>query len=68
MKSSVDTTYTRCNKFFIKRGRQVEAMMVVGHNYSEVEAKVLEDAHSKANTHTVFSFDRRNTRFLVEER
>jgi len=46
----------------------VEAMMVVGHVYSEVVAKELEDAQSKANTHIVFSFDRRNTRFLVEEK
>jgi len=66
--SMVMATYTRCNKFFTDRGRQVEAMMVVGHVYSKVAAKALEDEQSKANTHTVFSFDRRNTIFLVEER
>jgi len=40
--------------------------MDVRHMYSAVKA--LEDAHSKANTHTILSFDRRNTRFLVKER
>jgi len=64
----VMTTYTHCNKFFTERSRQVEAMMTVGHVYSEVAAKALEDAQSKANTHTVLSFDRGSTRFLVEER
>jgi len=61
-------TYTHCNKFFTERGRQVEAMMAVGHVYSEVAVKALEDAQSKANTHTILSFDRRSTRFLVQER
>jgi len=60
------TTYTCCNKFFTERVRQVEVMMDVRHMYSAVKA--LEDAHSKANTHTILSFDRRNTRFLVKER
>jgi len=64
----VMATYTRCNKFFTERSRQVEAMTTDGHVYSEVAAKSLEDAQSKANTHTVLSFDRRNTRFLVEEK
>jgi len=31
-------------------------------------AKTLEDAQSKANTHTVLSFDKKSTRFLVEKR
>jgi len=66
--SMVMATYTRCKKFFTERSRQVEAMMTAGHVYSEVAAKALEDAQSKANTYTVLSFDRRNTRFLVEER
>jgi len=66
--SMVMATYTRCNKFFTNRGRQVEAMMVVGHEYSEVVVKALKDAQSKANTNRMLSFDRRNTRFLVEER
>ena len=43
-------------------------MITAGHVYSEVATKALEDAQSKANTHTVLSFDRRSTRFLVEER
>jgi len=68
MSLMVMTTYTCCNKFFTERRRQVEAMMVVGHIYSEVSPKALEDAHSKANTHTTLSFNRRSTRFLVEER
>jgi len=66
--SMVMATYTRCNKFFTKRSRQVEAMMIVGHIYSEVAAKALEDAQSKTNTHTALSFDKRNTIFSVEER
>jgi len=66
--SMVMATYTRCNKFFRERSRQVEVMMIVGHVYFEVAAKALEDAQSKANTHTVLSFDRRSTRFLIEER
>jgi len=43
-------------------------MMTAGHVYSEVAAKALEDAQSKANIHTVLTFDRRSTRFLIEER
>jgi len=66
--SMVMITYIRCNKFFIERSRQVEAMTTARHMYSEVATKALEDAQSKANTHTVLSFDRRSTRFLVEER
>jgi len=66
--SMVMATYTRYNKFFIERSRQVEAMITVGHVYSEVATKALEDAQSKANTHTVLSFDRKSTIFLVEER
>jgi len=42
--SMVIATYTRCNKFFTERSRQVEAMMTVRHVYSEVAAKALEDA------------------------
>ncbi|XP_068477220.1 uncharacterized protein [Phaseolus vulgaris] len=64
----VMATFTCCNKFFTDRGRQVEAMVVDGHVYSEVAAKALEDEQLKANTHTVISFDSRNTKFLVEER
>jgi len=64
--SMVMATYTHYNKFFMDKGRQVEAVMANGHVYSEVAVKELEDAQSKANTHTV-SFDRRNIKFLVEE-
>ena len=46
----------------------MEAIMIIGHVYSKVAAKALEGAQSKANTHMVLSFDRRSTRFLVEER
>jgi len=41
-------------------------MMVVGHVYFEVVAKALEDAQSKANTHTMFSFDR-STKYFIQE-
>nr|KYP44864.1 hypothetical protein KK1_033605 [Cajanus cajan] len=34
--SMVMETYTCCNKFFVKRGRKVDAMINVGHVYSEV--------------------------------
>ena len=42
--SMVIATYTRCNKFFIERGREVDAMIRAGHVYSEVASKALEDA------------------------
>jgi len=57
--SIMTTTYTRYNKFFIDKGRQVE--MVVRHVYSKVVAKVLKDAPS------MFVFVRRSTRFLVKK-
>ena len=60
--------YTRCNKLFTDRGRQVEVMVIFGYVYFEVVAKALEDAQSKANINTMFSFYRRNTIFFVEER
>ncbi|XP_027368163.1 uncharacterized protein LOC113874139 [Abrus precatorius] len=49
--SMVMATYTRCNKIFIERGREVDAMINAGHVYSEVATKTIQDAQSKANTH-----------------
>jgi len=34
--STVMATYTNCNKFFMDRGRKVEAMVTVEHVYSDV--------------------------------
>jgi len=36
-------------------------MINVDHNYSEVASKVLENAHSKLNTHMVLEFDKSST-------
>nr|KYP62085.1 hypothetical protein KK1_016608 [Cajanus cajan] len=63
----VMATYTRCNKFFVQRGREVDAMINAGHVYSEIASKTIQDAQSKANTHRVITFERSSTRFLVEE-
>jgi len=63
----VMATYTRCNKFFTNRGRKVTTMMAIGHVYSEVAAKASKDAQSKANTHTMLSFDKRSTIFFIQE-
>nr|KYP35338.1 hypothetical protein KK1_043633 [Cajanus cajan] len=65
--SMIMTTYTRCNKFFIERGKEVDAMINVEHLYLEITTKTILDAQSKANTHRVITFDRTSTRFLVEE-
>ncbi|WVZ20508.1 hypothetical protein V8G54_007830 [Vigna mungo] len=65
--SIVLATYTRCNSFIIGRGKQITAMISVGHVYSENATKVLHDANSKSNTHRVVEFDRNTTRFRVEE-
>ena len=48
--SFVMTTYTCCNKIFINRNREAATMtmIVVGHVYSEMTTKTLEDAQSKA--------------------
>jgi len=65
--SIVLATYTRCNTYFTKRGRQITAMLSAGHVYSEYATNFLQDADSKSNTHHVLEFDRNTTRFRVEE-
>ncbi|WVZ04019.1 hypothetical protein V8G54_024825 [Vigna mungo] len=65
--SIVLAIYTRCNSLFTERGKQITAMISVGHVYSENATKVLQDADSKSNTHKVVEFDRNTTRFRVEE-
>ncbi|WVZ24129.1 hypothetical protein V8G54_002673 [Vigna mungo] len=65
--SIVLATYTRCNAFFTERGKQITAMISVGHIYSENATKVLQDGDLKSNTHRVIEFDRNTTRFRVEE-
>jgi len=51
-------TYTRCNTYFTIRGRQITAILSVGHVYSEYATNFLQDANSKSNTHQVVAFDR----------
>jgi len=65
--SIVLATYTRCNTYFTKRGKQINAMVNVGHVYSEYVTKVLQDVDSKSNTHRVVEFDRNTIRFRVDE-
>nr|KYP39555.1 hypothetical protein KK1_039116 [Cajanus cajan] len=63
--SMVMATYTRCNKFFVQRGREVDAMINVGHVYSKIASKIIQDAQSKANTHRVITFDRLSTKVHI---
>jgi len=65
--SIVLATYTKCNTYFNKRGRQIIAMASAGHVYSKYATNFLQDADSKSNTHHVIEFDRNTTRFRVEE-
>jgi len=65
--SIVLVTYTRCNIYFTKRGRQIIAMVSVGHVYSEYATNFLQDADSMSNTHRVIEFDRNTTRLKVEK-
>jgi len=65
--SIVLVTYTRCNTYFTKRGRQIIAMVSDSHVYSEYATNFLQDANSKLNTHYVNEFDRNTTRFRLEE-
>ena len=44
----------------------MEAIMNAKHVY-QVVVKALKDAQSNASTHIMLSFDRRNTKILVEE-
>jgi len=60
-------TYTKCNTYFTKRGKQITAMVSVGHAYSKYATNFLQDADSKWNTHQVVEFDRNTARFRVEE-
>ena len=61
--SIVLATYTRCNTYFTKRGRQITAMLNADHVYSEYATNFLQDADSKSNMHHVVEFDR-NTKDL----
>nr|KYP61329.1 hypothetical protein KK1_015816 [Cajanus cajan] len=42
--SMVMATYTRCNKFFVQRGREVDAMINAGHVYLKIASKTIQDA------------------------
>nr|KYP38588.1 hypothetical protein KK1_040156 [Cajanus cajan] len=46
--SMVMATYTRCNKFFVQRDKEVDAMINVEHVYLEIAHKTIQDAQSKA--------------------
>nr|KYP31704.1 hypothetical protein KK1_047831 [Cajanus cajan] len=59
--------YKRCNSLFIQRGKEVDAKLRVGQVYTKIINRAMRDAKSKANSHHVLEFDRRNICFLVQE-
>jgi len=65
--SIVLATYTRCDTYFTKRGRQITITVSVSHVYSKYATNFLQDADSKSNMHWVVEFDRNTTRFRVDK-
>ena len=65
--SLVEETYFKTAKLFAIRGRQTQAMINSGSQYSEVVSEVINNAQEESNTHIINEFDRHNQMFVVNE-
>jgi len=54
----VNSTYEKCNKYFVKRGREDITMMILGKELAKHVHKIIEVEEKKANSMSVIEFDR----------
>ncbi|KAH1202790.1 hypothetical protein GmHk_17G049174 [Glycine max] len=63
----VKSTYSRCRKYFVERGRQAQRQLNEGQVYCSKLVKELRKNLEQACTHIVRVYDIHSTRFEVEE-
>ncbi|KAL5190520.1 hypothetical protein HKD37_04G009947 [Glycine soja] len=63
----VKSTYNRCRKYFVERGRQAQRQLNEGQVYCSKLVKELRKNQEQACTHIVRVYDIHSTRFEVEE-
>ncbi|KAL5165002.1 hypothetical protein HKD37_18G050214 [Glycine soja] len=63
----VKSTYSRCRKYFVERGRQARRQLNEGQVYCSKLVKELRKNQEQACTHIVCVYDIHSTRFEVEE-
>ncbi|KAH1213459.1 hypothetical protein GmHk_14G041422 [Glycine max] len=63
----VKSTYSRCRKYFVERGRQAQRQLNEGQVYCSKLVKELRKNQEQACTHIVRVYDIQSTRFEVEE-
>ncbi|KAL5142445.1 hypothetical protein HKD37_09G025630 [Glycine soja] len=63
----VKSTYSRCRKYFVERGRQAQRQLNEGQVYYSKLVKELRKNQEQACTHIVRVYDIHSTRFEVEE-
>ncbi|KAL5128187.1 hypothetical protein HKD37_14G040479 [Glycine soja] len=63
----VKSTYSRCRKYFVERGRQAQRQLNEGQVYCSKLVKELRKNQEQACTHIVRVYDIHSTRFEVEE-
>ncbi|KAH1259563.1 hypothetical protein GmHk_03G008993 [Glycine max] len=65
--SLVEETYFKTAQLFANRGRQTQAMINSGSQYSEVVFDAINSDQQESNTHIVNEFDRHNQTFIIME-
>ncbi|KAL5133128.1 hypothetical protein HKD37_03G006505 [Glycine soja] len=63
----VKSTYSRCRKYFVERGRQAQRQLYEGQVYCSKLVKELRKNQEQACTHIVRVYDIHSTRIEVEE-
>ncbi|KHN43553.1 hypothetical protein glysoja_002136, partial [Glycine soja] len=63
----VKSTYSRCRKYFVERGRQAQRQLNEGQVYCSKLVKELRKNQDQACSHIVCVYDIHSTRFEVEE-
>jgi len=63
----VKSTYSRCRKYFVDRGRQAQRQLNEGQVYFSKVVKELQKNQEQACSHIVCVYDIHSTRFEVEE-
>ncbi|KAH1192929.1 hypothetical protein GmHk_19G054066 [Glycine max] len=63
----VKSTYSRCRKYFVDRGRQAQRHLNEGQLYCSKLVKELRKNHEEACSHIVRVYDIHSTRFAVKE-
>ncbi|RZB68636.1 hypothetical protein D0Y65_038417 [Glycine soja] len=63
----VKSTYSRCRKYFVERGRQAQRQLNEGQVYCSKLVKELRKNQEQACSHIVRVYDIHSTRFEVEE-